>query len=525
MTDQPDPQALKQAAETVERDLPMVSSTDPEALAAEKAYLRELEAKPFPLRLWGYFRLSGPGWLQGALTLGGGSAGSSLFAGALMGYALLWVQPVAMFFGVIMLAALAHQTLSTRMRPFQAVNHFAHPFLGWGWALTSLLASIVWSLPQFNLAGSVIGDMMTAGRDISPDSITVTLGQKFSGSDAAPQVAAAAFWSVLSAPVILFVTLYVTWNYSKGRRGIRWFENLLKLMVAGIVICFAIVALTTKTDWSAVGSAYTSFHVPDDAKRLGVLISAFATAVGINMTFLFPYTLLARGWGREHRGLAKFDLSVGMLIPFVIATSFVIISASNVLHPGYKAELARIQADPTLTEADRDGEIEKLDRKVRGAGHMAGTLESFLGRRWGPLVFGLGIIGMTVSSIVMLMLVSGFIMAEMCGGQPNGTAYRIGVLLPALGCLGPILWGALAFWLVVPTSVICFFFLPIAYISFLVMMNRRDYLREDMPAGLRRVGWNGTMGLAILVIGAAAVYMATVQFREWYPKLMEFLRG
>ena len=40
-----------------------------------------------------YLGLSGPGWLQSALTLGGGSLASSLFLGALAGFGLLWLQP------------------------------------------------------------------------------------------------------------------------------------------------------------------------------------------------------------------------------------------------------------------------------------------------------------------------------------------------------------------------------------------------------------------------------------------------
>ena len=44
-----------------------------------------------------------------------------------------------------------------------------------------------------------------------------------------------------------------------------------------------------------------------------VMISAAATAVGINMTFFMPFVLLRRKWGREHRGLAKFDLWTALL--------------------------------------------------------------------------------------------------------------------------------------------------------------------------------------------------------------------
>ena len=43
------------------------------------------------------------------------------------------------------------------------------------------------------------------------------------------------------------------------------------------------------------------------------MIAAAASAVGINMTFFMPFVLLRRKWGREHRGLAKFDLWTALL--------------------------------------------------------------------------------------------------------------------------------------------------------------------------------------------------------------------
>ena len=56
------------------------------------------------------------------MTLGGGSAITSLTLGAVFGYEFLWVQPVSMLIGCVMLFALSHQTLSTGERPFQAMR-------------------------------------------------------------------------------------------------------------------------------------------------------------------------------------------------------------------------------------------------------------------------------------------------------------------------------------------------------------------------------------------------------------------
>ena len=38
------------------------------------------------------------------------------------------------------------------------------------------------------------------------------------------------------------------------------------------------------------------------------------------MTFLLPYSMLRKKWKAEHRQLAVFDLSIGLIIPFVLAT-------------------------------------------------------------------------------------------------------------------------------------------------------------------------------------------------------------
>ena len=85
-----------------------------------------------------YARLSGPGWLQSAITLGGGSLAGSLYLGVLGGFTLLWVQPVFMILGIIMLSAIGYVTLSTGERPFRAISDHVNPVLAWGWALPSM---------------------------------------------------------------------------------------------------------------------------------------------------------------------------------------------------------------------------------------------------------------------------------------------------------------------------------------------------------------------------------------------------
>jgi Mn2+/Fe2+ NRAMP family transporter len=460
-------------AATEPRGLPMVARQNPEVLEAEKARLAALSKVSTGRRLLAFLGLSGPGWLQGAMTLGGGSAASSLLAGSLYGYQLLWVQPLAMLLGIVMLNALAYQTLSTGMRPFAAVRRYVHPAAAWGWALCSLLASIVWCFPQYNLASSVIANMGAQVNVPIPP--------------------------LLTGLAILALTTAITWNYNKGSFGMRLYENTLKAMVGLIVLCFAAVIVVTGVRWEELGQGLVGFHIPEDARGRGVVISAFATAVGINMTFLLPYTLLARGWGREHRTLARFDLSTGLFIPYVLATSFIVIAAANMLHAEYAA------AAPGT--------------KPPGAVDLARALEPVVGPVLSHWVFGLGILGMTLSTIPLLMLVCGFIAVEVLGVSPTGWGYRLATLLPAPAFLAPVLWGKLEFWLAVPASIFGFFLLPVAYISFLILQNRKDYLGPDRPEGARRVAWNTLMGIAVLVVTGGGIFEVSRRLPDWIRTL------
>ena len=663
-----------------------------------------------------YTRLSGPGWLQSALTLGGGSLASSLFLGVLVGFGMLWLQPVAMILGIIMLSAIGYVAMSTDERPFQAINRHINPVLGWGWALASLAANMVWALPQYSLASGVLQQNLLPGL-LGPES---ALGD-FYGK------------MVISGGILL-VTMLITFTYDSGGWGIKAYELLLKVVVAGIVFCFVgvvcVLTFSGTLNWGPIFRGFIpdltkivepaeGFHwlldaLPEKlrefwsgaivAEQRDVMISAAATAVGINMTFLLPYSMLRRGWDKHFRGLAIFDLSTGMFIPFVVATSCVVIASAAQFHPvpneeamigpenpaefpavpeslSEKLKLGKLeqklgtldfkklsaaeieeQVQPlspveiALTRrliavryqltASKSGQLseeelkeqlepldwqrvsavkemmaERLKERLGGrelaklapaaqaatptkqiydlgdalvgelepqqieeqleplsqtdfllAAHLSGkqafqlanekavarlkselgkeefaklsdariraqveplspaeallavhlqrksafdlanSLKPLTGRVVANYVFGIGVLGMTLSSITLLMLISGFVICEMLGLPPKGWANRLGTLAAATGVLGPFLWsGTTRFWLAVPTSVFGMILLPIAYLTFFCVMNSKNLLGDQMPRGGRRVLWNLGMGIAVLAAGSASVYMVWVK--------------
>jgi len=89
-----------------------------DSTSIERDILARAQAKGGLSTFVAYIRLSGPGWLQSAITLGGGSLGGSLYLGVLAGFGLLWLQPLFMILGIIMLSAIGYVTMSTSERPF-----------------------------------------------------------------------------------------------------------------------------------------------------------------------------------------------------------------------------------------------------------------------------------------------------------------------------------------------------------------------------------------------------------------------
>ena len=128
-------------------------SKDP--LAAEKKSLREAEAQGGISKWKTYTKLSGPGWMQGAITLGGGSLAGSLYLGVIGGYQLLWLQPLMMILGILMLSVIGYVALSTGERPFHAINKHINPVLGCGWLIAAMTPVSYrslngWAFPPFS---------------------------------------------------------------------------------------------------------------------------------------------------------------------------------------------------------------------------------------------------------------------------------------------------------------------------------------------------------------------------------------
>jgi Mn2+/Fe2+ NRAMP family transporter len=292
-----------------------------------------------------------------------------------------------------------------------------------------------------------------------------------------------------------------------------------------------------------------------------VMISTTATVVGINMTFLLPYSMLNRGWDRPFLGLARFDLITGMAIPFVLVTSCIAIASAHSFHAkadenflssdpaqvaqsdllagatanltsrvikehgeqafssvdemptGTKEEVAAQSAARVALLADYVARMSEEERKLAAtlvkpdAGKLAQSLAPLLGESNANVVFGLGAFGMGFSTIIILMMINGYAFAELVGRYDSNLAKAVGALVAGIiGACWPAIWqGDSKTWLIIMASTFGAIFLPIAYVSFFALMNSQNLLREYMPRGGRRWLWNILMAFGVVAAFAQAI--------------------
>ncbi len=568
------------------KGLPMTAKWDPDKLAQEIAQLEELEKKPLGQKVAGYVKRSGPGLLQSAMTLGAGSASASVIAGASFGYKLLWVQPLAMFLGVCMLAALSNVVLTRQERPYAAFQKQ----LGWAWplvvlwALGTLMASVIWHVPQYGLAASAMRDMAVMGgmatdaeilKVSSPNPLENTyLIKAFADPIAHPEkhtpealaeieaknketalklaqatavgiidanrqslsesdirlstqgdtalsvtgsglvgakitlVTEAEHWkaaaenagrkptmyftasgrliSYCTGAIILLINIIVVWSYGSSRRGVAMYEWFLRMLIALVIIAFGVVVVFNfeNLKWGEMARGFLGLDagaVLKDPKSIVLVLGMLGAAVGINMTFLYPYSLLAKGWGPHHRSVAKWDLGLTMFIPFSLVTSLIMIAMTvGGVYAGdmLRDTLVPMQAAKVLTD-------------------LVGPI--------GRVIFDLGLIGMTCGAISAHMVVCGFTLPEMLGLKYTRWTFRLCALLPTVGVMGVV--SSLPLWFPVAASAVCFTMLPIAYLLFIIMSNKRSYIGDAVGKGWRRVVTNCVLILALLMAITGAVVM------------------
>jgi len=483
-------------------------------------------------QLRSYSKQSGPGWIQAAVTLGGGTLVSALYLGVVGGYEFLWLQPLAMLMGYVLLSAISHVTLSKKEfkdRPFKLVEKHVSKPLAWGWLVATVIANVVFCSAQFALATDALQGNLGMP-DLNPFVITF---------------------------ILFLVGAGLMYLFSQESKVSKIVDGFIKVLVGLIVLSFfgvvIVIGVNGDIDWGELFNGlipdFKALFKPTESyaeavaltgdyqgywndyisgSQRDIIIGAFGTAVGINMTFLLPYTLLKKKWTRKDRPLARYDLFFGLLIPFILGASFLIIASASQFHAkkdSFVNEQAyhqvldqRLTAEHTQLNTLKEEELAELRNQAsqadkdlsvmlakRTVNDLSLSLRPILGDG-SRLVFGIGVLAMALSTMLVHMMINGYAIGEALGRPDKKKLFLAGTLIPAFsGLISPILWsGQVKTALAVPASVIATTLLPIAYLIFLLLMNSKKAMGEDRPK--KKALTNGLMLLSMGVASFASVW-------------------
>ena len=287
--------------------------------------------------------------------------------------------------------------------------------------------------------------------------------------------------------MVLVINIIVVFSYGTSSKGVKVYERFLRVMIGLVIFFFGVVCLLNirNIQWGELFKGFIGYYgFPKNAQgvvetnTIIQVLGMLGAAVGVNMTFLYPYSLLAKGWGEEHKQLARWDLGMTMFLPFTIVTSLIIV-AMTVTGVYTGADVV----DSTLTPL--------------------GAAAAFQGIPYGNVIFCLGLMGMCGGAISAHMVACGFTMCELLGLDMTQKRFRLFALTPCIGYLGVVI--KLPMWFPVVTSAVCFTMLPIAYFIFFYLNNKRSYIGDAVGKGWKRVVFNIILIAALIFacVGAA----------------------
>ena len=415
--------------------------------------MAELARAPAHRRLGGYARLAGPGFMGAALTLGAGTLTSSMLSGATFGYRTLWLIWLSAGLGLFMMAAMARFTCRGGFRVIQVQNR-RHSWL--------------------------VGSLMTGLVGTAAVAVICNFGQVALGTHLIESLAPFAGFSLpaeLNWVLYVGLTSWLILRYGRlGGAGTRLVEAVMKGAIAVMIVAFGAVLFIVGVDWGAAARGFLVPWLPGGGEGLDLFIASSAAAVGVMDWVFFHYAGLARGWGRRHESLARFDLIGGLFLPFVVINFLVIgVFAATLFPQGVRPE---------------------------SAAELAAALMPLLGPDWSQILFYVGFLAVPVTTTVGMSLAGAMAIHEAFGWEPDTSSWRwrISALLPQIAFLAA--WNARPVWLVIAIAAFLSLANNVVAWSMYLLLNDREVLGPDRS---RSYIWNLGILLQVTLLNAIAV--------------------
>ena len=402
--------------------------------------------------------------MDAALTLGAGTLTAAMLSGATFGYKTVWLLWVSMGLGLFMMAAMARFT--TRGLGIVAVQNRTH--------------------------GVLVGSLMTALVGTAAVAVVFNFGQVSLGTHLLESLAAEAGlhfprqsnWLLYAA-----VTSFLTLSYGReGRRGIRFVETFMKASLAVMLVCFGACLAVTGVDWGAAARGAFVPWLPPGGEGLDLFVASSAAAIGVMDWFLFNYAGLARGWGKEHEPLARFDMLFGLFLPFVLVNFLVVAVFAETLLP--------------------------LGLRPESAEEMARALEPVLGASWAPALFYLGFLAVPLTTTVGMSIAGAMAIHEAFGWPQDRSTWRwrLTALLPQIAFFA--VWFPRPIWLVIVIGAFLSLTDNLVAWSLYLLVNDARVLGEDR---CRSRFWNFGLALQVTLLNSIAIIYVLNRLGWWFP--------
>jgi len=492
-----------------------------------------------------FSKISGPGiWLTLA-ALSAGSLIGSLGLGQWLGTEALWVQASAMLLGIFSLWAVSQISLNTQQSLFSLMKNEWNPSLAWWFAGSALVTNFAWCMPQFRFGAEITGSILFPPLDNKGGKIGVAF-------------------------VLLCLSIFLSFWYERSGLHSKLFQWILRLILFSLIACLGVsVCMLIPGSGLSFSSIFSGFlpdlnNLTNTSPRFEALLSqtgefrsfweenlvsrqkeliliTFSSTLGVNLLFSLPLLLLGRGWRRDHNQFAKFNLFLGLFIPFVLCSSCLTILSAvahqkmihslneevsvntkysesetirNLLKERIIFEIGEEQFQ-SLPPFQQDEKIESLSKPNYILAHLVSQSDT---KKWihylsdsgkEPVKYLLGIVVLLISfsTIVILMVLNGHLICEILGKPHKGAPFQTGSLLLAVSSIGPFVWSDQDAWVADPSYFLSLAIIPYILLSFLLMLNSKELLGRQYPQGIKGFSLNLGVCLSFLLLGSCSFYL------------------
>ncbi len=398
----------------------------------------------------------GPGLFLIGYNIGTGSVTTMAKTGAEHGMQLFWALVLSCVFTYFLMVAYGQVTLVTGQTALRSIQRwFSSFYLGKILAVYILVALVLGELLALMGIMGIVADLLQEGFRIALDIEVSTL------------------WITAVLATAIYALL---WN---GTYVV--FEKLLIGFVILMGLCFFVVFLMVRPDWSAMGQGL----VPSIPKVDGAfgLIAAIAGTTCSAAVFVMRSTVVAeKGWNINHLQREKRDA-------FVSATAMLFLSG-----------IIMAVAAGTLFVTQPDQPLERTVDLIR--------LFEPLGGKPAALILILGIAGAGLSTLFPIILIAPWLVCDFKGWPRDlrSPLFRILGLMGVLFCFGMQFMDERPIVLMVFSQAFQACILPAVAISIFVLINRSDVMGEH------RAGWLLNLGLlGASIFAVVTSYLAILE--------------